>query len=59
MPRTILVHLNVQIDDDDPSDTESVVSEIKGALDVGIDQEMTPTLWDRETDITVALAEEI
>jgi hypothetical protein len=58
MPRNILVHLNVEIDDNDPSDSDDVVAEIKGALAVGTDAEMTPTLWSRETSITYN-AEEI
>jgi hypothetical protein len=56
-PRTILVHLNVEVPGDAPCDVNDIVREINGALAVGIDAEETPSLTVAE--IVVALAEEI
>jgi hypothetical protein len=56
-PRTILVHLNVEVPADAPCSAEDIAAEIKGALEVGTDADMTPALAIATT--VVALAEEI
>jgi hypothetical protein len=38
MARTVLVHVNVQVPDDDPRTAEDVERAVQGALDVGSDE---------------------
>jgi hypothetical protein len=57
--RTVLVHLNVELPDDALGFrlSDDVATEIRGALEVGIDPENTPLLALNGFD--VALAEEV
>lgn len=57
MPRTILVHLNVEVADDAPCTASDVADEVRGALDVGTDPDQTPALATYGAAIT--LAEEV
>ncbi len=43
-PRTILVHLNVELPHDAPCSAEDVAREVEAALEVGTDPEHTPAL---------------
>jgi len=56
-PRTMLVHLNIEVPADAPCTVDDVVREINGALAVGIDPDQTPALT--VATIVVPLAEEI
>jgi hypothetical protein len=57
VPRTILVHLNVELPPDAPFATEDVVRDLTGCIEVGQGTGNTPALdagkW------TIALAEEV
>lgn len=37
MPRTILIHLNVAVSDDDPRDADQIATLLMGAIEVGLD----------------------
>ena len=54
MPRTILVHLNVQVPDKDPRTPGEIARAVYGALEVGSDDDSV-----RDLKITVALTEEV
>jgi hypothetical protein len=56
-PRTILVHLNVEVPSDNAATVEELVAEIEGALAVGTDPDHAPILAASQT--VVAMAEEI
>lgn len=57
MPRTILVHLNIELADDSPLQTEDVEKIIDGALDVGLSD--PPPESSGLGPVVIALAEEI
>jgi len=59
MPRMILVHLNVEVPDTitTPTLADDLADELRGALEVGADEDHAPFL--AESKVTVALAEEI
>jgi hypothetical protein len=54
MPRTILIHLNVEAPDDDPRTFVEIEEAVKGALEVGSDDPSLDGLT-----IEVTMAEEI
>jgi hypothetical protein len=57
MPRTVLVHLNIEVPDAyGDLDADVIAAEVLGALEVGTDEEQTPALF--VADVVVALAEE-
>ena len=53
MPRTILVHLNVEVPDEDRRPVPEIVASVLAALEVGSDDESV-----RDLKIVVPLAEE-
>ena len=59
MPRTILVHLNLQVPDTLQIDdlAKHLADEVEGALSVGTDADQTPLL--ATALVSVALAEEV
>lgn len=54
MPRTVLVHLNVEVPDGDERSVEEIESAVRGALEVGSDHELVKSLG-----IEITLSEEI
>lgn len=54
MPRTHLIHLNVEAPDDDPRTTAQIQEAVEGAIEVGSDDESLEGL-----EIVVVLAEEV
>lgn len=54
-PRTILIHLNVQVDRDDTRTADTIITQVEGALDVGLEGMENRD----ETRVDVALAEEV
>lgn len=54
MTRTILIHLNVEVPDEDTRDYKDIVSDVEGAIEVGSDPEHVGHMT-----VDVALAEEI
>lgn len=54
MERTILIHLNVEVPDGDERSVETIEAAVRGALEVGDDDDSVGGLT-----ITVALAEEV
>ncbi len=53
-PRTILVHLNVQLPSDDPREAKEIAEYVESALMVGLEGGPQGSL-----DVEVALAEEV
>lgn len=56
MPRTILIHLNLELPDDSPLTAENVQRTIEGVLEVGLSD--VPVEYEIPTPV-VALCEEI
>lgn len=54
MPRTILIHLNVEAPDTDERTADEIVAAVMGALEVGSDDGSV-----RDLEIVNALSEEI
>lgn len=54
MPRTILVHLNVEVPDEDERNPNQIADAIMGALEVGQDDDTV-----RDLVITAPLADEV
>lgn len=54
MPRTVLVHLNVGVPDDDTRTAGEIAEALLGALEVGSDDDSV-----RDLDVTAPLAEQI
>jgi hypothetical protein len=54
MPRTIIVHLNVQVPDDDPRLAAEIGQAILGAVEVGSDDDSV-----RDLVVTAPLSEQI
>lgn len=52
--REVLVHLNVQVPDDDPRDAEQIGEAIGAAIEVGSDNEALEGL-----EVAVALVDEV
>ena len=58
MPRTILVHLNIELPDSNTDTAVEIEREVQAALEVGMDPEGTPSLYKVAT-ISYPLTEEI
>jgi hypothetical protein len=54
MPRTVLVHLNVEAPDSDTRTADQIADALMGALEVGADDDSV-----RELSVTAPLAEEV
>lgn len=54
MPRTILVHLNVEVPDHDDREAEAIADAILAAVEVGSDSDEV-----RDLMVTAPLAEEV
>lgn len=54
MSRTILVHLNIEVPDDDRRSAEQIGANVEAALNISSDEPSR-----REENVEVALAEEI
>lgn len=57
MPRTILVHLNIELPDDEPADANDVAEAVQQAFDQALTLDRSRTL--RVVDWCIPLAEEI
>jgi len=57
MPRTVLVHLNVELPDDDGATVPDLVQEITDALSIAVEGDNAPVL--NASTVVIPLAEEV
>lgn len=54
MPRTVLVHLNIEVPEADARDADAIADAVMGAIEVGSDEDSV-----RDLTVVVALADEV